>query len=183
MLSMMLQSKILKTKKRLFDNPWNTPCLIISCMGLFTILSFAMRATSVTWNFGLVKSYLPIIEQPFNDLSAQVYKYPQQESLTAQTLAILINDNASYFGELTAFTTEYHDVRNKFIIPHYQGAPQIHNLIDNIEKWQKDSAKFDQTVLLFVAPDWPMAIVIQIIHYLNESNLFDQVILGGGYIP
>lgn len=152
------------------------------CMGLFTILSFAMRLTSITWNFGLVRAFLPIIEQQFEDPSTKPINYPNRKIINSSTITIILNDHAFYFGELNAFSINYHEIRNKFTIPHFDGAPQIQNLINSIEKWQKENKKEKQTGILFVSPDWPVAIVIQIIHYLNQSDLFEQIILGGGYI-
>jgi hypothetical protein len=178
MISTTLQWKISKTKKRLFDPIWETPCMIITIMGLFAILAFGMRAISLTWNFGFVRSYIPVLEQNFEE--NLIYEPIPNKSITSTTVVIFLTDHAFYFGNFYSFGNEYFDATNKFSIPHLDGAPQILLLTDTLKQWLKNKS-YSKTAVLFISPDWPMSVVIQVIQYLKISKIFDEVVLGGGY--
>lgn len=179
MLSMMLQSKILKTKKRLSDPKWYLPSIVITLMGLFGTLSFCMRAVSVGWNHGLVSAYLPVLQTQVEDQSISTKSF---ENLSSESIAIVINEFAMYFGSIDSFTINYVDIRNKFMVPHYEGAPQIQTLLKEIDAWKKTKPHLNSSVVVAVEPDFPIAILIQIIAHLNRSQMFSKVVIAGGML-
>ena len=58
----------------------------------------------------------------------------------------------------------------------------IHTAIKKLRKiTKKDGSK--KSHLLFVpSPEWPVAIVVKLVQSLQESNLFDKVVLGSGFV-
>ena len=151
--------------------------MIIAIMGVLEILSFGLRTTTLSWNFGLVPTKIPVLYQEFDD---ETSSSKHNQEITANTPMIVLNDHALYFGTAAAFSTNYRDVRSKFVVPHHEGAPQVQNLLTQLAKWKPDLAS--QPVLLLPSPDWPAAVVIQMIHYLRESDHFSHVVLAGGYL-
>ena len=180
----------LKMKKRLSDDTWSLSIWLIAIMGLLAITSFALRATSISWNFGIVDGSIPVaissIKPPGKGLSLEYNldrKFLKEQTINDQTIAIVLTRKAFYFGPVTSFTKDYPDVRNKFLVDHLDGAPQIDILKKTIELWSKAKHRaLSKQVILIPTAEIPMPIVIQTMAKLKQDKQFDTVVLGSGLI-
>ena len=174
--STMLQLKILKTKKRLFkDNSLSQITIIVA--GLLLILSFMLRAVSLSNKFGSIELVIPQVaanSEPVKETD---------KVLTKDSIVVFLSQENLYFGSVEAFGSKFNSVRNKFLVPHVNGKPNINRLIADIDKWRETNKKFSRDVLVFSsANDIPARIAIMTIAELKKSDAFDQIIIGGGLL-
>ena len=180
-----LQSKILRTKKRLSNGLWNLPQIILASMGLMVILSFLLRSISVAGTYGLVPAQIPVLSEPIEDTTYYNFIETTQRSLALDTPVIFLTEDSFLFGELAAFTTNLSSVRNKFIVRHVEGAPNLRQLLTDLERWmytRLSERKIRNSGVVIFAPteEIPSPIVIQVVAALRNSTLFEDVILAGG---
>lgn len=181
----MFQSKILKTKKRLSDDRWPMVAIGLAVMGLFGVMTFCLRAVTISGVYGAVPAEMPVMSASIADPAFHTYKEQPQQQLRRSTPAVLLTTEAFYFGDLGAFTVNFSDVRDKFIIRHIDGEPQLLTLIDTLDKWaaqaEVNTKQPLEDILVFVpSGDIPMPIVIQVLAGLRQSPRFKRVVLGGG---
>ncbi len=174
--STMLQLKILKTKKRLFkDNSLAQITIIVA--GLLLILSFMLRAVSLSNKFGSIELVIPQVAA-----SSEPVK-ETDKVLTKDSIVVFLSQENLYFGSVEAFGSKFNSVRNKFLVPHVNGKPNINRLIADIDKWRETNKKASRDVLVFSsANDIPARIAIMTIAELKKSDAFDQIIIGGGLL-
>lgn len=159
-------------------------------MGLLAITSFSLRASSISWNFGVVNANIPIAisssvptEKGLSLEHNLGRKFLKEQTINDQTLTIVLTRKAFYFGPVDSFTKSYSNVRNKYFIDHLDGAPQIDVLKKTIELWTKaEKRALSKQVILVPSAEIPMPIVIQTMAKLTEDKQFKTVILGDGLI-
>ena len=182
-----LQSKILKTKKRLFNHFWEWPTITIAVFGIVVILFFSLNVVSLPGKYGIVQSELPLVSIPFPDPGFHDFEESPVQSLEKTTPVVAISTSSFYFGDLLAFSEDVLESRNKFSIPHKDGEPQLKTLIETMNTWL--SRRTDHTkkkienggIVVFIpSGEIPMPIVIQVIAGLKYSGLFERVVLAGG---
>jgi hypothetical protein len=161
--------------------------ICLSFMGLFVVMTFSLRAVTLPGAYGSIAAEIPVMPASIKDQAFHTYREEPRRELHRSTPAVLLTTEAFYFGDLEAFTSNFSDVRNKFILRHIDGEPQLLTLIETMDKWAatvatgKNQALED--VLVFVpSGDIPMPIVIQVLAGLQQSPRFKRVILGGGLI-
>lgn len=186
-LSTTFQSKISRTKKRLSDTRGVAAAAVIAFFGLFAVLTFAIRAIALSGVYGVISVEMPVVSAPVDDPSFHQYKEVPRQSLTRFTPALVLTTEAFYFGDLNSFSANLGDVRDKYIIRHIDGEPQLLGLIETMGKWITDRAAnenipMDKMLILIPSGDIPMPIVIQVLAGLRKSPLFEHVILGSGII-
>lgn len=185
--STMLQLKISRTKKRLSNNAWYVPIKVLAAVGLMFYLSSVLRAVSLASRYGLIEAEIPVVQIPLQDQGLKTFTEKASETLSAETPLILLTHEAFFFGTAGAFAQELSSVRNKFYIPHAEGAPQMNRLAKEMSRWLEDRAEEKgtvrpQTVLFLPTEEIPMPIVIQCISELYKSKLFAKVVVGGGLL-
>ena len=168
--------KILRTKKRLSnDNSLSQITIIVA--GLFLILSFMLRAVSLSNKFGSIELVIPQISA-----SKQVLD-EKDTMLTRDSIVVFLSRENLYFGNVEAFGDKFNSVRNKFLVPHVKGKANINRLIADIDKWSQTNKKISKDVLIFSSSDdIPARIAIMTIAELKKSNNFGQIIIGGGLL-
>jgi hypothetical protein len=182
-----LQLKISRTKKRLSNNVWYLPLIILASAGLMIYLSSTLRAISMAGRYGLVEAEIPVLAVPMDEGTFGRFKEKGTESLGDRTPLLLLTRDAFIFGTLQAFATDLSSVRNKFYVPHEEGAPHLPRLSQDLGKWIQEKGEEPQgalpRVLIFIpTEDIPMPIVIQCLAALKNSGLFDKIIIGGGLV-
>ncbi len=182
---MTYRSKISRTKKRLSDDRWAISSVIVGLFGLFAIVTFSLRAVTLSWVYGVIPAEIPVVAASIQDPGAYRFKESPRDSLTSTTPAVVLTTEAFYFGDLAAFTSNFNDVRGKFMLRHVDGEPQLATLVQTMTNWVEGRAHQDNVpinkILVFVpAGDIPMPIVIQVLAGLRKSPSFERVILGGG---
>lgn len=185
--STMLQLKISRTKKRLSNNVWYIPISVLAAVGLMFYLSSVLRAISMAGRYGLIEAEIPVVQVPIQDTGFKHFSEKSGETLSADTPLILLTRDAFLFGTVGAFAQDLTNVRNKFYIPHADGAPQLNRLAKDMERWMQEKAEEtgksrSRTVLFLPTEEIPMPIVIQCISGLRSSKLFDKVVVGGGLL-
>jgi hypothetical protein len=98
---------------------------------------------------------------------------------------VILTDTSFMFGTLSAFSKDLSGVRNKFMVAHQKGSPQLGKLLDDLAKWLKETpgnTEIASKRLLVLMPtaEIPAPIVIQVLAGLRRSSMFDRVILAGG---
>ena len=175
-----LQSKILRTKKRLSSNVWYLPIIVLALLLLMTFLSTALRGISMPGSFGIVEAEFPVVTDEKTVNPEETWAQPRATIDNNAAIVILTRDRF-YFGQLSSFGKDLSAVHNKFQIPHIDGAPDLPRLVLDLSKWQIE-AKAGRSLVFVPTEDIPMPIVIQCFAALKKSGLFDQVILGGGLL-
>lgn len=180
---MTFQSKILRTKKRLSDDTWAPIAVVVSFLGLFAILTFALRATLLSGAYGVVGVEMPVVSTPVEDPAFHRFKEEPRDSLQRTTPTVVLTTEAFYFGDLAGFSTNFDDPRNKYMIRHVDGEPQLAGLVETMNKWVTERASganvpIDKILVFVPAGDIPMPIVIQVIAGLKKSPYFERVIIG-----
>lgn len=182
-----LQLKISRTRKRLSNSPWYVPLNIIACFGVLVLLASLLRAVSLAGSYGVIDLDIPVLSVPLDDKTLSRLKPTATENLALQTPMVFLSREAYIFGTTESFTTDISNIRNKFYIPHEDGAPNLPRLISDMERWAKDSkinGKTISTELVILLPqeEIPLPIVLQTIDGLKQSGLFAKVVLGGGLL-
>lgn len=159
--------------------------MILACMGLMVLLSFMLRAISTAGIYGLVAAEIPVVSEPIIDPSYARFREEAQNSINDHTPLVILTANGFYFGEVSAFTTSFAEVRNKYLVRHDDGAPDITKLLQDMEKWlfmrENNQKKFSNGILIFLPSGGiPSPIVIQVLAGLQKSPLFSRIILAGG---
>lgn len=183
--STMLPLKILKTKKRLSNTSWYLPAIVLAAMSLLVILSFTLRAISVAGIYGLIPVEIPVLSQPIKDPRFATFTETPVETLSESTPVVLLTQEAFIFGDLAAFSQGLAGVRNKFLVPHRDGAPDLHKLLEDMAAWmakRTTEGADEPTGLLIFMPlaEIPAPIVIQSLSGFHGSSLFQRIILAGG---
>jgi len=154
---------------------------------LLIYLSSTLRAISMAGRYGLVEAEIPVLAVPMDDGTFTRFKEQSTESLGDRTPLLLLTREAFIFGTLKAFATDLSSVRDKFYVPHEEGAPHLPKLSLDLSKWMLEKSEESEgslpRVLIFMpTEDIPMPIVIQCLAALKKSGLFDKIIIGGGLV-
>ena len=184
--SQVLQSKISGMKKRLSDSVISD--LVLSSLAicsLLSIITYASRAVTIggTWSF--IDVDLPVASASFQDTSIHNFKEKPTVNLGLSTMVVAVTPTELIFGDLPAFTRHRDDVRNKFIVPHADGSPQVSTLLMQAGEWSLDrknrlGIRSDGLVIVLPDPSVPIAVVSGVIATLRASKTFSHVVLAGG---
>lgn len=175
-----LQSKILRTKKRLSNNVWYLPIIVLALMLLMIFLSTALRGIGIPGSFGVVTAEFPVIHEGRSIDPSETWAEARANFDNNAALIVLTRDRF-LFGHLASFGKDLSQVNNKFQIQHADGAPNLPKLVQDLLKWQETS-NVSRNLVFVPTEDIPMPIVIQCYQALKTSGLFDHVILGGGLL-
>ena len=183
--STILQSKILKTKKKLSDDQWGLSIILIGIMSVMVIMSFAFRSVTISGDYAAVSGTIPVMSVPPKDHSFHRFMEKPTRNIDQTTPTVVLTTDAFYFGALESFSNKFSGLRNKFKIIHADGAPVLGKLLQDISRWQSkrvaDSKIRTNGIVVFVPTgEVPQPIVIQVMAALKKSSLFDTVILGSG---
>jgi hypothetical protein len=137
--------------------------------------------------YGIVEMDIPVLEVPLEDTTLVRLEKPSIASLESKTPMLFLGRDAFIFGTTEAFTTDISNIRNKFYIPHEDGAPNLPRVVQNMERWASDfkaSGKALNTEIVILLPqdDIPFPIIIQTVDALKQSGLFGKVIFAGGLL-
>lgn len=185
--SMTLQSTISKTKKRLSDDHWLTPIIVLSVLGLFAALMAGFRTVAAGRAYGVVPAEIPVMPVAFDDPTYHRHDERYSGQLRKTTPTIVLTKDSFYFGDLRAFSTEFVDVRNKFKIRHEDGRPRLGKLLETMAKWEESrdrgSEDKESNIAVFIpTPEIPVPIVIQIVAHLRQASPYQRIVLGGGLL-
>jgi hypothetical protein len=186
--SPILQSKISGMKKRLSESVISESVLSsLALCALLTIVAYASRAVTIGGSWGFVDVDLPIASQPFVDPSIHKFKEAPSVSLGNSTMVIALTPTEMIFGDLPAFTRHRDDVRNKFIVPHADGSPQVATLLAQVAEWSLDrknrlGLRGDGLVIVLPDPRVPIAVISGVIASLRASKTYSHVVLAGGVL-
>lgn len=177
--STMPRLKILRTKKRLSNDNWLGVLNVLAILGLFACLTFALRATTLSGRYGVVDAELPVVWRPF---PGKAQPAPEPSAFIGKaTPVVLLTPKEFIFGDVSAFTKDLADIRNKFSVPHRDGAPNLDALTKTMQLWVTSQKRAkDGIVILMPAENIPAPIVIQVVEGLKRSNLFQRVVLASG---
>jgi hypothetical protein len=151
------------------------------------VLTFAVRAAALTGVYGVVSAEIPVLPAAVKDPAFHRYEETPRTVMTKLTPAVVLTTEAFFFGELSAFTVNFADTRDKFMIRHVDGEPQLQLLVDTMEAWVEQRMKtanvpLDDVLVFVPAGDIPMPIVIQVLAGLRHSPRFARVVMGSGII-
>jgi hypothetical protein len=158
--------------------------------GLFGILVFSTRIISLSWNYGVVELVAPIVlPGPLRDEELSAYASLTKESVTdasvlnLSTKMMVLTHTHLLLGTVEAFTRSYLDRHSKKEWAHVDGAVQMAALGYELQKSVEHSVLAEAGVrpIVFLPNDEvPLALVIQIIHYMQTKTSFGDVVLGQG---
>ncbi len=184
-LSTTFQSKILKTKKRLSKDNWSVTPAIFALLGLLMVMTFCLRSISVSNVYGVTNAEFPVLSAAPGDPAFHNYQETPGRQLRKFTPVVILTNEAFYFGDMAAFSSQFTNIRNKHLIKHVDGEPQLLALLQSLNKWGKSrqhqfGIKMDDVAVFIPSGDIPMPIVIQVLSSISNADMFAKVILGGG---
>ena len=146
---------------------------------------FLIRSLTAGGLYTLVNVDIPLLSAPPSDMSLRGYSEQTAAPLDRATLGVVLTPTEFIFGDLSAFTLGFDDIRSKFIVSHADGSPQVSKLISEITDWQEDreirlGIRSDKSIVLIPDSRIPMSIVILTVRLLRESGKFQHVVLAGG---
>ena len=152
---------------------------------MMNIFSYGMRTISLSWQFGMIRSVIPIMHAPLES-PALTSDNPATDSIKKTTPVIILANDAFYVGDLNSFTQGYNEIRNKLRVPHQAGSPQVGELITLLKKWnrsRKNQFKIEPSEFAVLLPgeQWPVAVIIQIMHYLKSQMIYKHIILASEF--
>lgn len=173
------QLKISRTKKRLSNDRWLGLLNVLAILGLFACVTFALRATTLSGRYGVVDAELPVVWQPF---PGKALPAPEPNAFIGKsTPVVLLTAKEFIFGDISAFTQDLTDIRNKFSVPHRDGAPNMDALLKTMNLWNTSQKRAKDGVIVFMpAENIPAPIVIQVVDGLKRSHVFQRVVLASG---
>lgn len=184
--STMLQLKISETKKRLSDGFIPPQCIyIFGLLAALCPLVFLARVMALGGSYTSVPFEIPVLSVPVEDSSYSGFRESPTSVVDNSTLTLALTPTEFIFGDLSAFTSQSNDIRNKFIVPHKDGSPQVEEFLSQYGAWQEDRVRrlgLRSNGLLVLVPDSrvPINIIIQVTQLLKATKKFQQVILAGG---
>jgi hypothetical protein len=183
-----LQWKISGTKKRLSESPIHESILwSLAFSGLLAVLTYSSRSVTLGGSWGLVELDIPVVSLPFNDVSKHNFREQPNTSIGVSTVVIAVTPRELIFGDVAAFTSQRMDVRNKFIVPHLDGSPQVAALFQQAAQWENDrknrlGIRTDGIAILLPDPQVPVAVVAAVAERIKSSGRFSHVAIGGGLL-
>lgn len=181
--STMLPSKISGTKKRLSSDRWIRIASGVAWVGVFILFGYLMRAVSVPSSYGTVDFELPVISVVPLDPTSHHFRETPKDEIRRTTPVIVLTEQAFYFGDVAAFSTNFSDKQQKFMIPHENQTPQTGKLVDAMKEWLK--RRYDKqniavsSFAVFVPKGLiPMNIVILAVEQLKREKAFERIVFG-----
>ncbi len=184
--STMLQLRISATKKRLSNGFIPQECVyIFGLLAALCPLVFLTRILVLGGTYTSVPFEIPVLSAPVSDPSYAGFRESPTSVVDNATLTLALTPTEFIFGDLSAFTSQSGDIRNKFIVPHKDGSPQVEQFLSQYAAWQEDRVRrlgLRSNGLLVLVPDSrvPINIIIQVTQLLKATKKFQQVILAGG---
>jgi hypothetical protein len=181
-----LNFKILKTKKRLSDPVLNESALltlVICCLSVF--IMYATRVIAIGGSYGLIPIDIPAALVHLEDKGLHSFRESTSNVISPNTLVIGVSVKDMVFGDLAAFTTQRDDIRNKFVVPHIGGSPQVDTLLKQFAEWSDDrlrrrNVRHDKLVIVIPDPEVPVAVFAGVTEILRSSKKFSHVMVAGG---
>lgn len=187
-----LQLKTSKMKKRL-SKPIGLLPAMLATLALMFALGFALRSTTMSWSYGVIKASLPLVHIPPKDRGYHRFQEQAYAYIDEKTPCVVLTREALLFGELEAFTQNFRDIRSRYQIEHSSGRPRTERLMNQITQWLDNpnlEKKIDQhpVVILLADSDIPMPLIIQTMARLKAQTQnkpsrtvsFDRVVLAQG---
>lgn len=159
--------------------------LLVALFSLFIILAFGFRVVTVEATYGVIPAEIPVVSAGVEDPAYHTFEEAPLAMLSRHTPAVVLTPEAFYFGDLESFTANFADTRDKYIVSHVDGEPQLYSLLETMQKWIEHRAKNDnvpkqRAMVLVPSGDIPVPIVVQVIAGLRKSPYFERVVLGTG---
>ena len=160
--------------------------MVLVLIGMINVFSYGMRTVSLSWEFGMIRSVIPILRSPPQDIDAEDHNTDISKSIQKTTPLIILANDAFYLGDMNSFTKGFIEIRNKIRIPHHAGSPQVGELISILKKWNRSrNTQFkiepSEFAVLLPGEQWPVAVIIQIMHYLKSKTTYKHIILASEF--
>ncbi|MFK7872873.1 MAG: hypothetical protein AB8C84_06825 [Oligoflexales bacterium] len=156
------------------------PIVLMSFIGLFAFFPYAIRSVSTSWEFGVVTLNIPVVNTQKLPAEYQHLEGAELSHVDDLTTLVVLTEKEFYFGAIDDFTAGYHQVRNKFRVPHLNGKPHAGILFDHLHRWFKQkhmTKKSDSTVVILPHPNIPVNLITQMTQYFKNANMYEHVIL------
>jgi len=179
--------KISRTKKKLSDRSIENFSLALAGAGLGFIFTAAVSLFFKTHDFGVVSLEMPVLSEPINDIGTGQSFDRSDTFLRKTTPVVVMTLEEFYIGDLDAFTTDLEEIRNKYVVHHVDGFPQMHLLLKGIsawkqERWKRAKIKDDGYVIFLPTSDLPISVVTHVIDGLKRNHGFNRVVLASGLL-
>ena len=128
---------------------------------------------------------IPVVQASFQDPGFHQFREGTTESLSSNTPAVVLTTDAFFFGDLSAFSENFSDMTNKFVIRHASGSPQLSLLLQQLTKWSTNRSHeanipLSKILVLIPAGEIPVPILTEVIAGLRSSPHFKRVVLSSG---
>lgn len=183
-----LQQKLFATKKRLSEPLISEQTLW--CLGFVAILSVMLIASHLIThggNWGLISFDIPVASQPPADAMLNNFKESPTSTINKHTTVLAITSTRLVFGDVFAFSSPGHDVRNKFSVDHELGSPQVTKALEQMSTWRDDRKRRlgirpDGILIIMPDPIVPIALVSVVADSIRKTGTFSHIVVGGGLL-
>jgi hypothetical protein len=180
----MLDSMILKTKKRLSNDLFTSLSIPVLFLGLSIVLIASIRTVCLWYEYGVVMAKIPVVDVGIEDSRLSRFTGMQEVLLNERTPMIVLKKNGDFvFGEIQAFGEGRAEER--YLVAAVDGAGQFGELVHYMSDWQKrrmEKRGIESSRIVVLAPSRfaAMPVVVELVDRLKITKSFDHVVLAGG---
>lgn len=146
-------------------------------------MGYLLRAASLPARYGSVDFELPVLPVIPADPKQHNFQELPRDEIRRTTPVVVLTEEAFYFGDIEAFSTNFSDQRQKFKIVHENQTPQTGKLVDAMRDWSKKRHDLQNIApsrfAVFVPKGMiPINIVVLATEQIRQEKLFDRLVFG-----
>jgi hypothetical protein len=151
------------------------------------ILTYTSRAVTLGATWGLIELDIPVVSVPYEDPARHNFRERPDSTIGPHTMVIALTPTELIFGDVSAFSAQKTDVRNKFIVSHQDGSPQVAALMEQVTAWEADrknrlGIRRDEIAILLPDATIPIPVVAATADRIKATGKFKHVTIAGGLL-
>ena len=100
-------------------------------------------------------------------------------NINTETTFIIIDSTRFLFGKIGNLTQK----KTVFSVPYQDHQPHLNTLAETISHWQNIQGNKASKIAVLIPQDYiPVEIIVQTLHYLKKTNVFEHIVLGDGLV-
>lgn len=189
---MTLPLKISKTKKKLYDETWYHLITALSILSFFFICAFVMRINLLSWKLGFIEARIPSLRLTTSEetlLQDKTISRVGNEgaggpSIDPKTMTFSISSSQVDFGFLENFMDKESPTSAKSIQSlDISDTEEDFDQITKIIKTKSTESSKNSIALIIPEKNLSMPLLLNFMSYLKETELFEHLVLAGGFVP
>ena len=146
-----------------------------------------MRGVLLSRHHGTIDGDIPVVMTPVEDPGLHRFSSRVEASLRRTTATVVMTADAFYFSDMKAFSEDFSDPGNKYVVRHVDREPQLQTLIKTMDMWfaersRENEIRPDGVVVFAPSGEIPMPIVMQVMDGLRTSQNIQKVVMAAGIL-